>query len=42
MSKEYESPNALVGALIKVVEINIGEDHYVDRERDFHAAMSRD
>jgi len=24
------------------VEINIGDDVYVDRERDFHAAMSRD
>jgi hypothetical protein len=42
VTKEYGAPFAFTGGRIKVVEINIGEDVYVDRERDFHAAMSRD
>ena len=35
-------PFAFAGGRIKVVEINIGDDVYVDLERDFHAAMCRD
>ena len=42
VSREYSSPFALTGAKIAVVEINIGDDVYLDLERDFHAAMSRD
>ena len=42
MSKEYGSPFALTGATIRVVEINVGDDLYLDLERDFHAALSRD
>ena len=42
VTQEYGAPFAFTGGRIKVVEINIGDDVYVDRERDFHAAMSRD
>ena len=42
VSKEYGPPFAFAGGRIKVVEINIGDDVYLDLERDFHAAMSRD
>ena len=42
VTKEYGAPFDFTGGRIKVVEINIGEDLYVDRERDFHAAMARD
>jgi arylsulfatase A-like enzyme len=42
VSQEYTAPYAFTGGRIKVVEINIGDDVYVDRERDFHAAMARD
>jgi arylsulfatase len=42
VTQEYGAPYAFTGGRIKVVEINIGDDVYVDRERDFHAAMSRD
>ena len=36
------APYAFTGGRIKVVEINIGDDGYLDLERDFQAAMSRD
>ena len=42
VSKEYGPPFAFTGGRIKVIEINIGDDVYLDLERDFHAAMSRD
>ncbi len=42
VSQEYAAPYAFTGGRIRVVEMNIGDDHYLDRERDFHAAMSRD
>ncbi len=42
VSKEYQAPFTFTGGRIKVVEINIGEDAYVDRERDFQAALARD
>ena len=42
VTKEYGPPFAFTGGRIKVVEINIGDDVYLDLERDFHAAMSRD
>ena len=42
VTKEYGAPFAFTGGRIKVVEINIGDDLYLDLERDFHAAMARD
>ena len=42
VSKEYSAPFAFRGGRIRVVEINIGDDVYLDLERDFQAAMSRD
>ena len=42
VSKEYGPPFSFTGGRIKVIEINIGDDVYLDLERDFHAAMSRD
>ena len=42
MSKEYGAPFTFTGGRIKVVEVNIGEDAYLDLERDFAAAMARD
>ena len=42
VTQEYGAPFAFTGGRIKMVEINIGDDLYVDRERDFHAAMARD
>ena len=42
VTKEYGAPFAFTGGRIQVVEINIGDDVYLDLERDFHAAMSRD
>ena len=42
VSKEYGSPFAFTGGRIRVVDINIGDDGYLDLERDFHAAMARD
>ncbi len=40
VTEEYQSP--FTGGRIKVIEINIGDDAYLDLERDFHAAMARD
>ena len=37
VSKEYGAPFAFTGGRIQVVEINIGDDVYLDLERDFHA-----
>src|SRR4029079_10495616 len=42
VSKEYSSPFALTGGRSLVVEINIGDDVYLDLERDFQAGMARD
>ena len=42
VSKEYGAPFAFTGGRIRVVETNIGDDHYLDLERDFHAALARD
>lgn len=42
VSKEYGAPFALTGGRIRVVEINIGDDVYLDLERDFQAGMARD
>jgi hypothetical protein len=42
VTKEYAAPFAFTGGRIRVVEINIGDDHYLDLERDFQAALARD
>jgi arylsulfatase len=42
VSKEYGPPFAFSGGRIREVQIAIGDDQYVDLERDFRAAMSRD
>ena len=42
VSKEYSAPFAFRGGRNRVVEINIGDDVYLDLERDFHAGLARD
>jgi hypothetical protein len=42
MRRPADNGLTCTGGRIRVVEINIGDDGYVDRERDFHAAMARD
>ena len=42
VSKEYGAPFAFTGGRIKVVDINIGDDAYIDLERDFAAGLARD
>ncbi len=42
VSKEYESPYAFAGGTIQVVEIAVGDDQYLDLEREAHAALARD
>jgi arylsulfatase len=42
VSQEYGAPYSFTGGRIRVVEINVSDDVYLDLERDFHAAMARD
>ncbi len=42
VSKEYGSPFAFTGGRIRFVEINVGDDLYLDLEREFHAGLARD
>ena len=42
VSKEYTPYFAFTGGRIKQVEISIGDDVYLDLERDFHAGLARD
>ncbi len=42
VSKEYGAPFAFTGGRIRVVDINIGDDAYIDLERDFKAGLARD
>jgi hypothetical protein len=42
VSKEYKPPFSLVGGRIVKVEVQVGDDGYLDTERDFAAAMARD
>ena len=42
VSKEYDSPFAFTGGTIQVVEIAVGDDQYLDLEREAHAALARD
>jgi hypothetical protein len=42
VSKEYTAQFPLTGGTIREVEVNIGDDVYLDVERDFAAAMARD
>jgi arylsulfatase len=42
VTREYTPEFPLTGARIRVVEVNLSDDAYVDLERDFMAAVSRD
>ncbi|HJV12508.1 MAG TPA: sulfatase/phosphatase domain-containing protein [Propionibacteriaceae bacterium] len=42
VSKEYTPYFTFTGGRIYKVEVSIGDDLYVDLERDFHAAVARD
>ena len=42
VSKEYTPHFTFTGGRIREVEISIGDDVYVDLERDFHAGLARD
>jgi hypothetical protein len=42
VSKEYGAGFPFTGGTITEVEVNIGDDVYLDIERDFAAAMARD
>ena len=42
VSKEYDTPFAFTGGTIQVVEIAVGDDQYLDLEREAHAALARD
>jgi arylsulfatase len=42
VSKEYDAGFAFTGGRILEVEVNIGDDVYLDVERDFAAALARD
>jgi arylsulfatase A-like enzyme len=42
VSNEYAPEFPFTGGRIKVVEISVGEDAYIDLEREFHAAIARD
>ena len=42
VSREYGARFPFAGGRIVEVEVNIGDDVYLDVERDFAAAMARD
>jgi hypothetical protein len=42
VSKEYTPYFAFTGGRIRQVEISVGDDAYIDLERDFHAGLARD
>jgi hypothetical protein len=42
VSKQYTPYFTFTGGRIRQVEINIGDDAYVDLERDLHAGIARD
>ena len=42
VSKEYQPYYAFTGGRIHYVEISVGDDAYVDLERDLHAGLARD
>ena len=42
VSKEYPAHWKFTGGSIDVVEVSIGDDAYVDLERDFHEGLARD
>ncbi|HET6758332.1 MAG TPA: hypothetical protein VFH20_03555 [Propionibacteriaceae bacterium] len=42
VSKEYTPYFTFTGGRTLEVEISIGDDMYVDLERDFHAGLARD
>ena len=42
MSAEYKSPYRFNGGTIHQVEINVGDDQYIDLERDAAAMLARE
>jgi arylsulfatase len=42
VSKEYTPYFEFTGGSVRKVEVSVGNDAYVDLERDFHAAVARD
>jgi arylsulfatase len=42
VSEEYKNPGTFTGGKIFAVEVSIGEDQYLDLEKEAVAAMSRD
>ncbi len=42
VSEEYASQFPFSGGTIREVEVNVGDDVYLDVEREFAAAMARD
>jgi arylsulfatase len=42
VSKEYASPARFKGGTILQVEVNVGEDHYVDLEKQAAAMLARE
>lgn len=42
VSKEYTPTFAFTGGSIREVEMAVGDDVYVDLERDFHVGLARD
>jgi hypothetical protein len=42
VSKEYTPDFPFTGGRILKVEVHVGDDVYLDIERDFHAAMAPD
>ena len=42
MSSMYRSPGTFTGGTIKQVEINVGDDQYLDLEREAMAALARE
>jgi arylsulfatase len=42
VSKEYESPARFKGGTILQVEVNVGDDHYVDLEKQAAAMLARE
>jgi hypothetical protein len=42
VSKEYSAPGTFTGGTILQVEVSIGDDQYVDLERQAHAMLARE
>jgi hypothetical protein len=42
VSSAYTSPAELTGATVLQVEVNLGDDQYIDLEREAFAALARE